>query len=30
MKTLKHIIREELENWIDTEINVDIDPLTWL
>jgi hypothetical protein len=30
MKHLKNIIREELENWIDTEINADIDPLTWL
>jgi hypothetical protein len=30
MKLLKQIIREELENWIDTEINADIDPLTWL
>jgi hypothetical protein len=30
MKMLKKIIREELENWIDDEINADIDPLTWL
>ena len=30
MKMLKHIIREELENWIDDEINAEIDPLTWL